>query len=533
MVLISMLREVSTVYTEYNLNKYKWFLLIKLTMDYSGRLMCIIIVLCTLNALTVRQGNNTDFTNEFVTKQNIEINGITMDGTHDKNGMTSGSTSNQQKLDMFTIAFTSHNKNPSSRTRNVLYFNATQIPLSDNNGFINLKSTLDSTKLSSNSPRRREMQSNKRLTVTDSLKIYSLDYQITQATVNRMHSSKGPHAVTTQEVVDSASRVPFSITSYDNSKHITSTHKFILDKNSPTKTTSSFRLKHDICHQYGGCKLVSGPYWYCQCDDSCEEYNDCCMDYTLNKKNNKQNYTCTSIEGSSLNLWGIQTISSCPPDHKNNSLNTQCSKGLMTKVGPPVLDINDKSRVYRNKYCAMCHGAAAVYLDIAFTLNPSLFRETDILLNMTDVEFKDHLFRVATYRLLIPREANVRYCLINLFRNDDALCNHYSNPILYKTTNRFYRNDFCRESTDNLSTICVYNIMDSLIADLMRSPILLKKLTILFSFDQNNALSTEDRCQQWSEKVSCKNIKYIGVCKYVLSHITNITKKRNMSSFMW
>lgn len=263
--------------------------------------------------------------------------------------------------------------------------------------------------------------------------------------------------------------------------------------------------KHDHCDRYGGCDLVPGPLWYCQCDDLCEEYNDCCRDYAFNNKDPKLKYTCVGIRDDNSIQLGIKAISVCPDVFTNSTIMSLCTDGLLGSVGPPVLDINDKSRVYRNKYCAMCHRVDALSFDIAFMVDPFWFRDIDDVLHLTDMEFRQYLLSVTRSRLIIPEDANVRYCITNIYRNDNYLCNLYSNPILLPNINQLFRNTYCVETShEKLPTECLtmYDFSEMFKLDIDGLSGLTSKLTIIFSFNRKDVSPTQDKCQTWSEEVN-------------------------------
>lgn len=273
---------------------------------------------------------------------------------------------------------------------------------------------------------------------------------------------------------------------------------------SDTPKHAASDIQEDVCSQYGGCELVEDPYWYCQCDEICEEFNDCCPEYNFtNTRRSNNKYSCVGIEDSVKNLWGVQSISNCPSAFKNVSIIAKCSNGLMKDTGPPVLSLHDNSLVYRNKYCALCNGVSAEVIDVVFTADSFVSDFIDQLSNMTDVDVQEYLFEKCSYRLLIPDGARLRYCMVGFVQNDDFLCHRYSNPVWYAEENKYYRNNFCRDIKDKTFGICLQDILPSLIMrNYGASLFQLNKLSILFSFRKTTYKMNQNQCKTWNEKVN-------------------------------
>ena len=104
----------------------------------------------------------------------------------------------------------------------------------------------------------------------------------------------------------------------------------------------------------------------CRCDVLCERFGDCCFDSNHTYNTNIPNFACVSnfvmnatedkaaVLGELHYYW---MIASCP----NNELDTKRASTLsdlckaQSLSTPPVTD-NRTGLVYRNKYCAQCHG---------------------------------------------------------------------------------------------------------------------------------------------------------------------------------
>lgn len=261
--------------------------------------------------------------------------------------------------------------------------------------------------------------------------------------------------------------------------------------------------KQDICSQYGGCDLADAPYWYCKCDELCEEYNDCCQGHNLTEdKRSDVDYNCMVIDESKEILWGIQTISNCPPSYQSDTDIRKCTHGHIRNTGPPVFDLHNKSRVYRNKYCALCHGISVSSMDVVFSTDQDYYNDIDQLSKMNDFKFQEFLFNISSYRLVIPEDVNVRYCISGLVQNEDYLCNRYSNPIYYDAEQKFYRNNLCRDIADTSFPLCIKEFMDLLSENSGYDYFFdFPKLSILFSFTETKSQIDKRECREWKKEV--------------------------------
>ncbi|CAH1790437.1 unnamed protein product [Owenia fusiformis] len=150
------------------------------------------------------------------------------------------------------------------------------------------------------------------------------------------------------------------------------TASFILPL-TPTETSDHSPADQDKCrnfHQRRSCQYRCcfppqthrDQYFYCNCDDLCVKYGDCCHDYETIGCNPDYNSTrdiitkTTSCKMISKAL-GVYVESVCPEKNLvNNSTIQSCEN-----PGDDILDItpvmdNQNGLHYANIYCAMCNG---------------------------------------------------------------------------------------------------------------------------------------------------------------------------------
>ena len=119
-----------------------------------------------------------------------------------------------------------------------------------------------------------------------------------------------------------------------------------------------------ICyHEYSySCKYYIRPVG-CRCDELCKLFGDCCSDSVYVHNTNIPNFDCQPNivlkeridEEDELKYYWM--IASCPKGKSDsevtNNLADQCENQSLSN--PPISD-NRTGLVYRNKYCAQCHG---------------------------------------------------------------------------------------------------------------------------------------------------------------------------------
>ena len=134
----------------------------------------------------------------------------------------------------------------------------------------------------------------------------------------------------------------------------------ILQTVQPQLPTSAAELNCGNENRYS-CK-ISFPVG-CKCDEQCKLFGDCCSDSVYVHNTNIPNFDCVpnivlpernSIqEESALKYYWM--ITSCPNSKTDstNELEDMCE--AQSHSSPPISD-NRTGLVYRNKYCAQCHG---------------------------------------------------------------------------------------------------------------------------------------------------------------------------------
>lgn len=260
-------------------------------------------------------------------------------------------------------------------------------------------------------------------------------------------------------------------------------------------STNGLSRLEDQCSKHGGCN--DKPFWYCSCDELCEMYQDCCQQFNLTRKT-KPIYSCVGLTPSKQNIWGVQTIATCPRNYKNKSVNQECLQGNIEEAGPPVFDTFISSVLYRNKYCAICNGNTNSFpLNISFhqlKLESSDFEE---ITNITADELKQMLFKKGTYRIQIPDYIQPRYCITGQIENEDEICQQYLNPVVKISDYTLHRNSFC--TNDSHEQICLGDLI-SLYFSPRNDDTPPLKLSILFSFKTIESKMTDD-CENWNQEV--------------------------------
>ena len=109
------------------------------------------------------------------------------------------------------------------------------------------------------------------------------------------------------------------------------------------------------------CKSPFNRYT-CRCDEQlCTQFGNCCAESNYTHNTTGPEFTCASTsvleEGRNVSTSGYFMIASCP----ESQLHRAIMKGLaelceaQSLFSPPISD-NRTGLVYRNKYCAQCHG---------------------------------------------------------------------------------------------------------------------------------------------------------------------------------
>ena len=128
----------------------------------------------------------------------------------------------------------------------------------------------------------------------------------------------------------------------------------------PTSFSSPTTLSQGNCAGYNF--TCSFNRYVCQCDEQlCKQFGDCCAELQYTQSTTGPEFTCVSTsvlnEGRDVSKVAYFMIASCPESQSDSEI----MKGLaelceaQSLSSPPISD-NRTGLVYRNKYCAQCHG---------------------------------------------------------------------------------------------------------------------------------------------------------------------------------
>lgn len=83
------------------------------------------------------------------------------------------------------------------------------------------------------------------------------------------------------------------------------------------------------------------PFWFCNCGNHCEEYNNCCSAHNRTHSNFVQSqYECLSMNSDKYNRRGFFAISICPDGYNNETIIEKCNQNRIVEHGPPVVHTN-------------------------------------------------------------------------------------------------------------------------------------------------------------------------------------------------
>lgn len=146
-------------------------------------------------------------------------------------------------------------------------------------------------------------------------------------------------------------------------------------RNSPTWTNNNSprqrrktRLPEITCAEYASCASDVDHANTCFCDRLCRVYGDCCPDYVDEEGGHQlaplppHSFTC-----SLLSLQLVYIITACPETYDIQFVLDGCRRGSASGRHSPnetfyAVPVSGRSSglVYRNVYCAMCHGEVNV-----------------------------------------------------------------------------------------------------------------------------------------------------------------------------
>ena len=145
--------------------------------------------------------------------------------------------------------------------------------------------------------------------------------------------------------------------------------------NTPTETPL-ISIEYICLYEYRYSCQVKTPIG-CRCNESCQQFGDCCSDSNHVHNTNIPNFECVSdsvlnsgTAGRGVHYW---MIASCPEDEPDSEVNLCEAQSLSS---PPVTD-KRTGLVYRNVHCAQCNNVP----DTEQIIWPSEWICSDYLLN--------------------------------------------------------------------------------------------------------------------------------------------------------
>lgn len=271
------------------------------------------------------------------------------------------------------------------------------------------------------------------------------------------------------------------------------------------QTSTTLSVLQDVCFSHGGCtppEAVSDLDWYCNCDNECIKYNDCCLQFNLTSPISDNAYECIKKNTDTRSYMGFQAVSKCSVEYDNKTVEENCLRDNLLENGPPVA--SNQNMVFKNKYCAVCNDVD-VYIpfDVKFynlRMDPE---EYEHLQNQTKTSKLRIISKYADYELVQPPSINLRKCFATLVENNQPLCKTYINPRItfYQRVITVFRNYFCMSDSEHQQLgDCLANRIG-----IMGSVNDIFALSIIFSFRKPQSMEmTEERmieCQTWSEEV--------------------------------
>ncbi|VDI16799.1 Hypothetical predicted protein [Mytilus galloprovincialis] len=202
-----------------------------------------------------------------------------------------------------------------------------------------------------------------------------------------------------------------------------------------------------VCYTYGTCHFVSTKkFKYCNCDEKCHLFNNCCVDAKQNQTEQNLFTECHPFTNDKSVRLGALVLSHCPSLFNNTDVHFRCLNDDIVTGGPFVIGGN--SMIYRNKFCALCNGVQTFkYFSLEIKADG-----LDPINDLSKTKQKERLSKLLTlgkYLLVSVTEGiQLRYCLnIPEFKSTENRanqCTNYSfNPIILSTQFEVYRNKFC------------------------------------------------------------------------------------------
>ncbi|CAC5410451.1 CELSR3 [Mytilus coruscus] len=295
-----------------------------------------------------------------------------------------------------------------------------------------------------------------------------------------------------------------------------------------TSTEKIPNIGDDICLSSGLCRNVpASGNWFCNCDQECRIYNDCCVDHNKNDVTQDQpKYECLSGTSDASAETGYFVSVSCPHDYRNQTIIDRCSRASIVADGPFV--VSNESRIFRNEFCAFCNSVTNF---TSFNLQFYNLRvDEDHFRKMTREllrrEKLNYTLQISDYKQIIPSGTVTRFCLIGLHATIDFACQLFVNPVLVLYTNnveRLYRNSFCVTPGDIRRKKCIGKRFHTNTDDKFT----IHELSVIFSFKSVVENIDNIECAVWSQQGTCSYLetyqnKVIDI-EYFLTSNTNLT----------
>jgi len=84
----------------------------------------------------------------------------------------------------------------------------------------------------------------------------------------------------------------------------------------------------ELCVYFVECDITQPsnvPFWSCNCEQHCEDYNNCCVGHNRTQHNIvKSQYECIRVRTESMYIRGFFAIAVCPGDYDNEIIKEKC-----------------------------------------------------------------------------------------------------------------------------------------------------------------------------------------------------------------
>lgn len=264
-----------------------------------------------------------------------------------------------------------------------------------------------------------------------------------------------------------------------------------------TPTSNKNMALDEYCFHDGSCEIPpERKLKHCSCDTQCEDYNFCCLDhYRTNNDVVKSQYECQTLSNGNNAFRGFFAIAVCPDDYDNETMKEKCSRGTTVEEITPV--VQNKSKIFKNKYCALCHNVIDFTgFDVKFynlKMNDEEFENFTKLARIPKMNF---VFQRADYELVPPVGTELMSCMSRLSENDNPLCKLFINPVFrrFRRIYYMYRNYNCVPSEERPFISCIGGYNHRFVNNI-------HKLSVIFAFAEAQSVSDQEECLEWSEEV--------------------------------